>query len=146
VAIEAALADGYPEAIRSGSGVSNNYPNYGVVISLRSAAAPHGSGYLRSLDFRTGEASVHWTDEHGEWVRRAFVSRPDNVLVVHVQPPVGSTVSLEIGVQSTFPAAVEGPVGQWQRRGPQDMAFSAEASGAAILVTSRYSPEFGAKG
>jgi len=37
--------------------------------------------YLRTLDFGTGEANVHWTDEQGDWVRRTFTSRPDNVVV-----------------------------------------------------------------
>ena len=37
--------------------------------------------YLRTVDFESTEVKVHWTDERGEWVRRTFTSRPDNVVV-----------------------------------------------------------------
>ena len=45
------------------------------------------SNYLRTVDFESTEVKVHWTDEKGDWVRRIFTSRPDNVMV-HFRPPV----------------------------------------------------------
>jgi hypothetical protein len=57
--------------------------------------------YLRTLDFETGEAKVHWTDEHGEWVRQTFTSRPDNVVVQWLTAPAGQTVNVRIALQKS---------------------------------------------
>jgi len=42
------------------------------------------SHYSRRLDFETGEATITWREENVEWERRAFVSRPDSMLVVRL--------------------------------------------------------------
>lgn len=39
--------------------------------------------YRRTLDCRTGEASVHWRDDSGSHSRRLFVSRADGLIVLH---------------------------------------------------------------
>lgn len=57
--------------------------------------------YLRTLDFDTGEAKVYWTDEHGEWVRQAFVSRPENAVVQQLIAPAGHSVNLRISLQKS---------------------------------------------
>lgn len=57
--------------------------------------------YLRTLDFETGEAKVHWTDEHGDWVRQSFTSRPDDVVVQWLTAPAGQTLSVRISLQSS---------------------------------------------
>ncbi|SEE51779.1 glycosyl hydrolase family 95 catalytic domain-containing protein [Jiangella alba] len=54
------------------------------------------SGYGRVTDFRTGEVRVHWSDETGQWVRRSFVSRADNVVAHHIVAPAGNTMTLTI--------------------------------------------------
>ena len=38
-------------------------------------------GYQRAVDFETGVASVRWQDDRGEFCRRLFVSRPDDVVL-----------------------------------------------------------------
>ena len=43
--------------------------------------------YLRTVDFETTEIKVHWTDERGDWIRRTFSSRPDNVVVQWLTAP-----------------------------------------------------------
>jgi len=43
--------------------------------------------YRRVTDFTTGEVRVTWSDGDREWVRRAFVSRPDAVAVVEITGP-----------------------------------------------------------
>jgi len=58
-------------------------------------------GYLRTLDFETGEANVHWTDEHGDWVRHTFTSRPDGVVVQWLTAPVGQPVNVRISLQKS---------------------------------------------
>ena len=45
--------------------------------------------YARSVDFRTGEAVVHWADERGVFERRMFVSRRDGVAVLLITGPSG---------------------------------------------------------
>jgi hypothetical protein len=57
--------------------------------------------YLRTLDFETGEAKVHWTDEHGDWVRRTFTSRPDDVVVQWLTAPAGQTANVRISLQKS---------------------------------------------
>ena len=52
--------------------------------------------YLRTVDFESTEVKVHWTDEHGEWVRRTFTSRPDNVVVQWLTAPKGQSVNVRI--------------------------------------------------
>ena len=55
--------------------------------------------YLRTLDFETGEANVHWSDEHGDWVRRTFTSRPDNVVAQWLAAPAGQQVNVRISLE-----------------------------------------------
>ncbi len=38
--------------------------------------------YARSVDFQTGQATVHWADERGAFERRLFVSRTDGTAVL----------------------------------------------------------------
>ena len=55
--------------------------------------------YLRTLDFECSEVKVHWSDERGEWVRRIFTSRPDNVVVQWLTAPRGQSVNVRIALQ-----------------------------------------------
>ena len=55
--------------------------------------------YLRTVDFESTEVKVHWTDERGEWVRRTFTSRPDNVVVQWLTAPKGQSVNVRITVR-----------------------------------------------
>lgn len=51
---------------------------------LTLSVEPRGKvrNYARSLDFQTGVASVAWEDDRGEFLRRVFVSRPDDAVVL----------------------------------------------------------------
>ncbi len=55
--------------------------------------------YLRTVDFESTELKVYWTDERGDWVRRTFTSRPDNVVVQWLAAPQGQPVNVRIAVQ-----------------------------------------------
>lgn len=48
--------------------------------------------YSRSTDFETGEVAVRWRDDAGRFVRRTFVSRPDNVVVQQIGSTDGGKV------------------------------------------------------
>ena len=54
--------------------------------------------YLRTVDFESTEVKVHWTDERGEWIRRTFASRPDNLVVQWLTAPQGQSVNARIGL------------------------------------------------
>ena len=54
------------------------------------------SNYLRTVDFESTEVKVHWTDEKGDWVRRIFTSRPDNVMVQLLTAPPDQLVNVRI--------------------------------------------------
>ena len=43
--------------------------------------------YVRSVDFQTGQATVHWADDRGVFERRLFVSRADGVAVLLIRGP-----------------------------------------------------------
>ena len=57
------------------------------------------TNYLRTADFESTELKVLWTDERGEWVRKTFTSRPDNVVVQWLTAPAGQGVSVRIALQ-----------------------------------------------
>jgi len=64
--------------------------------------------YLRTVDFESTELKVHWTDGRGEWVRRVFTSRPDNVVVQSLTAPKGQSLNVRI----TLGRATGGPFGR----------------------------------
>jgi alpha-L-fucosidase 2 len=57
--------------------------------------------YLRTLNFENSEIKVMWTDEHGEWVRQTFISRPDNVVVQWLTAPAGKTMNVRISLEKS---------------------------------------------
>ena len=65
-------------------------------IQLDSPKSAMVKDYLRTVDFESTEVKVHWTDERGEWVRRTFTSRPDNVVVQWLTAPQGQQVNVRI--------------------------------------------------
>jgi hypothetical protein len=73
----------------------------GPAISMRLDYPKSASvkDYLRTVDFESTELKVYWTDEHGEWVRRTFTSRPDNVVVQWLTPPKGQPLNVRIALQ-----------------------------------------------
>lgn len=79
--------------------------------------------YLRTVDFESTEVKVHWTDERGEWVRRIFTSRPDNVVVQWLTAPSGQSVNIRIKMS-------EGGGGGRGPGGGQDFAGIRSRAGA----------------
>lgn len=52
--------------------------------------------YLRTVDFESTEIKVYLTDERGDWIRRTFSSRADNVVVQWLTAPDGQSVNVRI--------------------------------------------------
>jgi hypothetical protein len=86
--------------------------------------------YVRTCNFRTGEITVKWTDDRGAWVRRAFVSRKDNVVVQYLTAPTNGTLncSVQLGVDSGMHL-------------PQQMAFTSIAVPGSLNLRATYGPD-----
>ena len=70
----------------------------GFSIKLELPKSASVKDYLRTVDFESTEVKVHWTDERGEWVRRTFASRPDDLVVQWLTAPRGKSVNVRITV------------------------------------------------
>ena len=57
--------------------------------------------YLRTVNFENSEIKVAWTDDHGDWLRQTFASRPDNVVVQLLAAPAGQSVNVRISLQKS---------------------------------------------
>ena len=57
--------------------------------------------YLRTVNFENSEIKVLWTDEHGDWLRQTFASRPDNIVIQRLTAPSGQTVNVRIALQKS---------------------------------------------
>lgn len=60
-------------------------------------------GYGRTVNFATGETSVGWRDDRGVFIRKLFVSRPDNVVGCSIKGLGPGKLSCRIGL-ATRPA------------------------------------------
>jgi len=66
------------------------YPDYYVPafdLTIRTQAEGEVRNYARSVDFQTGETTVHWADDRGVFERRMFVSRAAGVAVLLLTAP-----------------------------------------------------------
>jgi alpha-L-fucosidase 2 len=92
----------------TGGGEGNRHPGFEMLITI----PPNGAvnHYSRTCNYRTGEISVQWTDESGDWVRRTFVSREDNVVVQYLTAPskgkLSCTIQLATDPAMSFPGAM----------------------------------------
>jgi hypothetical protein len=80
----------------------NTYPHPTIpafLMHLDSPKAASVKNYLRTVDFESSEVKVHWSDERGDWVRRTFTSRPDNVVVQLLSAPEGQVVNIRIALE-----------------------------------------------
>ena len=65
-------------------------------LKLEMPAKGKVTNYLRATDFQTGEVSVRWSDDDGTYLRRLFVSRPRNVVVLSITPSEAGRLNLTI--------------------------------------------------
>jgi len=70
------------------------HPGFHLLVSTDSNGSP--LGYRREMNLETGEISVFWTDNRGDWVRRIFVSRTDDVIVMELTAPAGASVAANL--------------------------------------------------
>jgi hypothetical protein len=65
-------------------------------LSIKMAAEGSVRDYMRSVNFETGEATVHWADDRGVFERRIFVSRADGIAVLLISGPGKGSVSCQM--------------------------------------------------
>jgi len=95
--------------------------------------------YLRTVNFENGEIKVVWTDEQGEWLRRVFTSRPDNVVVQTLTAPAGKPLNVRISLQKSAEWSMRSGMDWGSHSGigtaaPDRGAFVAGASGTPAIV------------
>ena len=79
---------------------------------------------MRTVDFESTEVKIHWTDDKGDWVRRIFSSRPDNIIVYWLTAPDGQSVNARIRMSEAG--------GGLGARGGQDLAGIRSRAGAQV--------------
>lgn len=84
------------------------HPSHELQIST--PAMTTVDNYARITDFRTGEVSHTWTDGSGTWLRHAFASRADRVVVHELLPAGGQTLDATLRVNTRLDG-VPGNVG-----------------------------------
>ncbi|HXB60268.1 MAG TPA: glycoside hydrolase N-terminal domain-containing protein [Candidatus Acidoferrales bacterium] len=114
-------------------GEQNRHPGFEMLIGI----SPDGpiSNYRRVCDFRIGEITVSWTDARGDWTRKAFVSRKDNVIVQYLSAPTKE--KLTCSIQLTTDPKMNFPTG---------MTFKSLASSDFLNMRANYPPSAGSAG
>lgn len=62
------------------------------------------SKYMRSVNFQTGEAVVHWTDDTGVFQRRLFVSRADGIAVLLIKGSGKGSINCKLKLKPREPS------------------------------------------
>jgi len=96
-AIELAFKEMNKGPIKQNTGPHPTVPAFLMHLDLPKSAS--AKDYLRTVDFESGEVKVYWGDERGDWLRSAFTSRPDDVVVQLLTAPKGQQVNARIAVQ-----------------------------------------------
>jgi len=98
----------YGEQFRGGRpGYDRTHPGFHLHVSTESNGMP--IGYRREMNLETGEISVFWTDNRGDWGRRVFVSRTHDVIAMELTAPAGSLVNATLRLAEA-PGKLEGDV------------------------------------
>jgi hypothetical protein len=98
--------------------------------------------YLRTVDFESTEVKGYWTDEHGEWIRETFASRPDNLVVQRLSAPKGQSVN----VRMTLLAGAVGRSGRTGRGGGGQSNGQIEVNEQRLIYKGRLEPSSNNRG
>ncbi len=69
----------------------------GFHLHVTTEGSGHIRDYRRETNLDSGEVTVRWTDDRGDWTRRQFVSRVDGVIVLELAAPSGSRFAPNCG-------------------------------------------------
>lgn len=109
------------------------------LMRLESPTGAAARDYLRTVDFESGELKICWSDDRGDWVRCAFVSRPDNVVVQWLTSPSGRPVHVRVSLQRSRAWSMPSGADWGSHPGigatsPDREAFNLGANGAPPVV------------
>lgn len=104
--------------------------------SLQVQQPPRGTprDYLRGTDFASGVTATRWQDDAGWHVRRLFVSRPDNVVVLALTAEQGVNCSLNLILHDPQVTGAAPPPGP---HAIKDTSAAAEANASGGWLTFR---------
>ncbi|HJZ41370.1 MAG TPA: glycoside hydrolase N-terminal domain-containing protein [Bacteroidales bacterium] len=143
LSFEAATKAGMPP----GTGNHRLIPAFTMKIDQPKSGAI--KNYLRTLDFESGEIKVLWEDQNGQWERKSFVSRPDDVTVQLFTAPEGQPLNTRIEL-STFiqpyrPAPVTIPPAPVTNpdKDISLITFERDFNGQRLIVEGHFNPETG---
>ncbi len=110
------------------------------LMQLDFPKAATAKDYLRTVDFENSEIKVAWTDEHGDWLRRTFTSRPDNIVVQWLTAPAGRPLNVRISLQKSAEWSVASGMDWGSHSGinavaPDRAAFTPGASGSPPKIS-----------
>jgi alpha-L-fucosidase 2 len=109
------------------------------LMRIESPATEAVTDYLRTVDFESTEVTVRWRDEAGSWVRQAFASRPDNVVVQGIAPATGQPISVRLSLHRSAAWTMSSGADWGSHAGigaasPDRTAFNLGASGAPPVI------------
>lgn len=99
-------------------------------LRIRMDLETHVTGYRRSVDFQTGEATVRWTGSEASFQRSLFVSRADGVVVLRITASRPGSINARLQLRPREPGH------QRVRRNIADVKTTADASW--ITYSNRY--------
>ena len=73
-------------------------------LSIKMDSGKDITDYMRSVDFQTGEATVHWAQRQGVFERRMFVSRADGVAVLLITGSKRGSVNCRLKLKPREPS------------------------------------------
>lgn len=99
--------------------------------------------YLRAVDFMSGESSVYWTDDRGNWVRKGFVLRTESVHLQKIEVPNGAKARVTLSLD----AFSEEGEHEWERMSlPKEVHWKTEAENGALVFEGFYDADVSPEG
>jgi hypothetical protein len=109
-------------------GDGSRHPGYAMLITI--PVEGEVSGYSRTCNFRTGEITVKWTDDRGDWERKSFVSRKDNVIVQYLTAPSRGKITCSIHLDTDPGMGL-----------PKEMVFTTSIDTDFFNIRAKYRPK-----
>jgi len=116
-----------------GGGEGNRHPGYEMLIAVPEDGAV--TDYSRVCDFSTGVITVKWHDNRGDWERKTFVSRQDDVIVQYLTAPTQGKLNCLVQLDTNPHMGL-----------PSSMRFASLASADFLNLRAKYSPRTGDAG
>lgn len=80
----------------------------GHQLRMNIPASGSVTNYKRWTDYATAEIGVEYSDSNGDWLRKTFASREDNVIITYITPPTGkSTFDMTLSIDAISSMAKE---------------------------------------